>query len=286
MTNFRIVQVSDPHLSRYKAYYYQNWETFLRLMVEDPPDLVVCTGDLCVNGGEHDDDLVFAREQLGRLNVPWLAIPGNHDIGDQPPDHKFKEPVDDEKRVRWLQRFGNDYWHADRGSWRIIGLDAMLFDSGLPAEVEQWTWFEQTLAARSGRPVLLFVHKPLFLDDPEETRESSLYYGVATRRRLLDLARQHDIRLIGSGHLHRHWATEHAGVKLVWAPSSAFMITGYPKSVKVGTAEVGYVEYLLSGDQIEHRFNVSPRFVPNDMREAMETLTSTVYLPPLSLILA
>ncbi|MBM4073580.1 MAG: metallophosphoesterase [Planctomycetes bacterium] len=286
MSEYRIVQVSDPHLSRYKAYYQQNWETFLQLMAENPPDLVVCTGDLCVNGVEHDDDLAFARTQLGRLGVPWLAIPGNHDIGDQPPDLKFKKPVDEHKRARWLERFGDDYWHVDRGGWRIIGLDAMLFDSGLAPELTQWAWFERALRECGGRPVLLFVHKPLFLDDPHETKTSSLYYGVDTRQRLVELARHHDIRVIASGHIHRHWETEHAGVKLIWAPSSGFIVTGHPKGVTVGTCEVGFVEYRLSAGSIAHRFNLSPRFVPNDMREVMETLKSTVYLPPRPLVTA
>lgn len=278
---FRIVQVSDPHLSRNYAYFQNNWEAFVSLMAEDPPDLFVCSGDVCFDGVNSPDDMAYARTQLDRLPAPWLAIPGNHDIGDQPPDLKFKQPVDDAKRARWLAEIGADYWSRDCGSWRVIGLDGMLFDSGLKAEDEQWGWFENSLATRGDRRVLLFVHKPLYLDDPHATEANTLHLGPRSRRRLLDFASRHAIDVIASGHLHRYAEMTHGDVRLVWAPALGFVIEQHMAGL--GHARVGFVEYRLSEGGITHHFELSPRLVPNDMSEVMQRLKSTVYLPPLPL---
>lgn len=280
MAPFRLIQVSDPHLSRQKAYFQENWEAFLTAMRADPPDLIVVTGDLCFDAVEQPDDLAFARAQMDRLAVPWRAIPGNHDIGDQWPDLTFKQPVDERKRRLWLEHFGADWWVSDHGGWRLIGLNAMLFDSGLAAEADQWAWLESTLAERHGRDVVLFVHKPLFLDDPEACADSSLHYASGTRRRLLDLAGRHGVRAIGSGHLHRHWAGAHRDVALIWAPSAGFVMGGFPPGLAVGETRVGYVEYRLEPGALSHRVITPDGFAANDMRETMARLKSTINLPP------
>lgn len=280
MADFRLVQVSDPHLSRQKAYFQENWEAFLAAMRADPPDLIVVTGDLCFDAIEQPDDMAFARAQMDRLPVPWLAIPGNHDVGDQWPDLKFKQPVDAAKRQRWLDHFGPDRWASDHGGWRLVGLNAMLFDSGLPEEAAQWTWLDTALEGRAGRDVVLFVHKPLYLDDPETTADSTLFYAAGTRRRLMDLAQRHGVRAIGSGHLHRRFVDAHQGVQLVWAPSSGFVMGGFPPRLPVGETEVGYVEYRLGAGVLSHHFVRPPAFALNDMSETMARLKSTVNLPP------
>jgi len=273
---FRLVQVSDPHLSRHKAYFRNNWEAFVAAMRADPPDLIVATGDLCFDAVEFPDDLAFAKARMDELPVPWIAIPGNHDIGDQPPDLKFKQPVDDVKRDRWIAQFGPDWWARDVAGWRLVGLNAMLFDSGLAAEQEQWDWLDGALA---GRRVILFVHKPLYLDDPASEEDSTLFYARGTRNRLLDLARRHDVRAIGCGHLHRRFAGSHDGLPLIWAPSSGFTMAGSPSGRGIGEAEVGYVEYVLDGDRLTHRFVRPDSLEANDMTETMQRLKSTVNLP-------
>jgi hypothetical protein len=48
------------------------------------PDLLVNSGDLSVNGADEDDDLAFALSEHGHVTLPWRAIPGNHDVGEEP----------------------------------------------------------------------------------------------------------------------------------------------------------------------------------------------------------
>jgi len=48
------------------------------------PDVVIHLGDLSLDGAHGPGHLAYGRQQLDRLPVPWRAVPGNHDIGDNP----------------------------------------------------------------------------------------------------------------------------------------------------------------------------------------------------------
>ena len=210
--------------------------------------------------------------------IPTLGHQGN--TRGQAVRHGRPGQVDAAKRRLWMDHFGPDWWVSDHAGWRLVGLNAMLFDSGLPEEAEQWAWLDTVLEARAGRDVLLFVHKPLYLDDPGTTADSTLFYAAGTRRRLMDLALRHAVRAIGSGHLHRRFVDAHHGVQLVWAPSSGFVMGGFPPRLPVGETEVGYVEYRLGDGVLSHHFIRPPAFALNDMSETMARLKSTVNLPP------
>jgi predicted MPP superfamily phosphohydrolase len=76
----RIVQVSDTHVSRKRAYFVDNWDLFVEEMHHHPPHLIVHSGDVSFDGADDKDDLSFARAEKDRLPAPWVAIRGNHDI--------------------------------------------------------------------------------------------------------------------------------------------------------------------------------------------------------------
>ena len=56
-----IVQVSDTHISRKRAYFFDNWEVFVDEMRRQPPDLIVHSGDVSFDGAGDEDDIAFAR---------------------------------------------------------------------------------------------------------------------------------------------------------------------------------------------------------------------------------
>src|SRR5207342_1718492 len=93
----------------------------------------------------------------------WRAIPGNHDIGDNPrPDQPDDEAVDDQRRDRWLDTIGPDWWSERLDGWTIVAIDAQLFGSDLAAEAEQSEWLEHQLrGAADDAHVLLMSHKPV-----------------------------------------------------------------------------------------------------------------------------
>ena len=43
---YRLVQISDPHLSARRSIFHDNWEQVLEMLAADPPDLIVHGGDV------------------------------------------------------------------------------------------------------------------------------------------------------------------------------------------------------------------------------------------------
>src|SRR5215813_9114212 len=110
MSGYHVIQVSDIHLSAERAYNQANWVACLRHIANEQPDLVVITGDLVLDDPDQTEDHRFARSQLDRIPVPWLAIPGNHDIGDANPNPFMDQHITEERLQRYLSHFGADRW--------------------------------------------------------------------------------------------------------------------------------------------------------------------------------
>ena len=76
----RVVQISDTHLSA-RAGAPPEWAALVRWLTDDPPDLVVHSGDIVLEDPDDDADRAFAAELMAALPCPWVVIPGNHDVG-------------------------------------------------------------------------------------------------------------------------------------------------------------------------------------------------------------
>lgn len=252
MTELRIVQVSDLHLSHSLQHHQENWEIVLEWLDAERPDLVIVSGDLA---DEPDEPGVFslARQQMERIPVPWRAIPGNHDIGDclSAPDER--EHVTPERRGRWLDALGPDRWHLPMAPWSFIGLDAQTLYAGDGSEA-QWDWLGRTLAEiPEATPIALFLHMGLFLDHPSETAATVHALHPDARRRLLALFEGRPLRLVASGHKHQYRAFGLDGIVHVWAPSVA-CVNKAPDVYSWGLRLVGFIDYRLRPDgTLRHR---------------------------------
>jgi 3',5'-cyclic AMP phosphodiesterase CpdA len=172
-------------------------------------DAVIVNGDLAINGPDSDAEIEFAATALKGLRAHVMPLPGNHDIGDEPPGQDPEQIVNAARFTRWDRCFGTDRWALDRGVWRLIGINAQLFGSGLAREHAQVHWLDEQLSAASGRSIALFLYKPLFLEDPGEEAVTPACISPSARARLLDRLQRSAVRLIVSGHLHQH-ARQHA----------------------------------------------------------------------------
>jgi hypothetical protein len=108
--------------------------------------------------------------------------------------------------------------------------------------------------------VALFLHKPLYLntpDDPELPTTSIRYVPMPARSRLIDMLRAVDLRLVGSGHVHQRRDFTFGHVRHVWAPSAGFIISDKMQEV-IGIKEVGLVEYRFQPDSFEVRHIRAP----------------------------
>ena len=165
----RVIFVSDTHLSPDAPEAQANWAAVVGYIAAVNPDLVVHLGDLSLDGARNPADLDHARRQLELLPVPWHAIPGNHDVGDNPlPGMPGSLAVNAARRQRWLDVVGPDWWSMRAGGWLLLGVNAQLAGSGLAAEASQWSWLgEQIAQAGEGARIALLSHKPLAVAEAE-----------------------------------------------------------------------------------------------------------------------
>jgi hypothetical protein len=120
VTAARVILVSDTHLSPAAPEAQANWEAVLAYIGEAAPDLVIHLGDLTLDGAHNPDDLHYGRQQLDRLPVAWHAVPGNHDVGDNPwPYGPDGSGVTAGRRQRWLDIVGADHLWAPT-TWAVL----------------------------------------------------------------------------------------------------------------------------------------------------------------------
>jgi 3',5'-cyclic AMP phosphodiesterase CpdA len=270
MRSIRLWQVSDTHLSAERPFFQPNWDAFLRLAAEHRPDLVVHTGDLALEGPERPGDLDRGYASLASLPCEWLAIPGNHDIGDNiAPGHAPKRAVSATLLRAWHERFGACRWSRDIGAWRIVGLNAQLMAEEPPDDIAdhaaaQWAFLDEALDTT--RPVLLFVHKPLFETTPDLPSEPPLRYvppGPAAR--LLKAVAGRGVRIVASGHVHQHRRLAFAGTEFVWAPATAFTLPDRLQA-PIGEKALGFVAFALHEDgSADISIETPPAFAANDI---------------------
>ena len=217
----RIVVLSDIHLSPTHGFFWENWRLARDFADAANGDAVIVNGDLTINGPDSDAEIAFAAAAVGKLRPRVMALPGNHDVGDEPPGQDPDQIIDADRLARWDSSFGVDRWALDAGGWRLLGVNAQLFGSGLAREREQNQWLDEQLGA-AGRPTALFLHKPLFLEHPAEDVASPACMTPMARTQLLGKLSRCDVRLIVSGHLHQHRDRTVGGQRHLWAPAVAF----------------------------------------------------------------
>ena len=145
-------------------------------------------------------------------------------------------------------------------------------NTGLASEAEQFDWLASELAKVNGRPVALFLHKPLYLnapDDPELAATSIRYVPMPARSRLVEMLGNVDLRLVASGHVHQRRDFTFGHVRHVWAPSAGFVISDKRQEV-IGIKEVGLVEYRFQPDSFEVRYVRAPGQIDVDLDQLLQ----------------
>jgi 3',5'-cyclic AMP phosphodiesterase CpdA len=262
MPEFRLTQISDTHLARRLPSLTDNFHRVSEHIDAKRPDLVLNSGDLAFDGPTSPGDLEFARTLHDALPVDCRFLPGNHDIGDNPtavgaaPSH----PVTDANLQAYHRIIGEDRWRFEAAGWCFIGLNSLVMNTGLAREAEQFEWLASQLSSTGGKPLALFLHKPLFLnapDDPELAATAIRYVPMPARTQLIEMLGAVDCRLVASGHVHQRRDFTYSRTRHIWAPSAGFIIPDAIQEV-IGTKEVGLVEYRFRSDSFEVRHVRAP----------------------------
>ena len=210
-----IAQISDLHIKPPGELAYGRVDTAAALKravatlnrFAPRPDLVVITGDLADTPLAEEYEHV--KTLLVPLQIPYAAIPGNHDRRALMRDT--------------LSHLGHAPGEGALNATRAVGeLDILLIDSTVPGahhgELDAATlrWLDDTLAASATRPALLFMHHPPFV--------TGIGYMDRIRLRNADalallLQRHPRARLVAAGHVHRAAQASFAGVSATICPA-------------------------------------------------------------------
>lgn len=253
----RIAQISDTHLSPRRRYFTANFDRIAEVLAVDPPDLVINTGDLALNGADEDADLELAVARHREFKATTLLLPGNHDVGDSV-DVGSKQPITSERLGRYRRLVGPDYWRTDVAGWRLLGLNAQLLGSGLAETEAHLAAIRDAAASLYGRALAVFIHKPVADLALHETEVSNRMLTPPARRDLLDALGGVMPAFVACGHVHQYRVSRFGGAEHVWAPATSFIISD-PWQPVFGAKCVGYIEHLLEPDGHHRHRLVTPR---------------------------
>jgi len=279
----RIVQFSDTHISHLGGLGHGNAERLVDYLNQvAQPDLVVHTGDVVILDPDSAPDRDAAMRIHERIDAPLRVLPGNHDVGECAAEPWQGIGVSSRRVQAFRSTWGSDRFvlHGDAAldaaGWAFAGINSELCGSGLPEESEQWAWLEDVAAGAARRQVMLFLHKPLVIDDGER---QNVTLPAAPRDRILATFRGASLRVVANGHVHRYRCTADRAVMTVWAPSLSFSPAAEP-DLKFGPGAAGIVEYSIRGHPVDARFVQVPGISGTgdflalpEARQSMEALT-------------
>jgi 3',5'-cyclic AMP phosphodiesterase CpdA len=216
-----IAQLSDLHVRPDGVLYQgvadsnaQLAAAIAELHAFDPrPALVLLSGDLVDKGTP--PEYAKLRALLRGLEIPSLAIPGNHDDRDA-----FRSAFRDQD---YLPDTGPmHYAVGTHGPVRIVALDVTL--PGLhhgALDAAGARWLDETLAQEPARPTIVMMHQP-----PFETGVPYLdLYACRGGQRLAAVVSRHrQVERIVCGHVHRFMLLRFGGTLLCTAPSTTTAI--------------------------------------------------------------
>ncbi|MCD0423130.1 phosphodiesterase [Rubrivivax sp. JA1024] len=170
------------------------------------PDLVVISGDLVDTPTKAE--YAYLSELLAPLQIPFVALPGNHDCRELMRS-AFPQPAyPDEGPLNQLHPVG--------------AIDVVLLDSSVPGQphgeldADTLLWLDTVLSASDQRPALLFLHHPPFRAGIYQTAWQPLRNAAEFA---LLVERYPWVRLVASGHAHRATATAFAGTVATICPT-------------------------------------------------------------------
>ncbi|NMP22087.1 metallophosphoesterase family protein [Sulfobacillus harzensis] len=256
--SLRIVHLSDFHWG-YRGDWNRNLSaTVDRILQEvlklDPkPQLVLVTGDLIQAVGEsaeRNKRLEAVKAKLDGLNVPWLAVPGEHDtFGDQ--GQAFKTIV------------GPLFFHRNFQGLHVLGLDNV--SQGPFLGQAQSAWVQDQLGRMAPTaPLVVLTHRPLYdLFTPWNwyTYDGDSLYGAISRF-------SHRVCLFGHVHQaisHRtHQTNNTSGLPASWplpAPGPLERLQPWPQGASHPDMGLGFrvMDWTGSGFKVHTTWLESPQ---------------------------
>jgi 3',5'-cyclic AMP phosphodiesterase CpdA len=225
--------INDPHLLDARSTALLNRAVG---MINELPEVrfTVLLGDAATSG--RLPELLLAKTCLDKLDQPWLAVPGNHDV-----EGRAVDPYGNYDRA-----LGARQWVRDEGGWVFMGIDTCngtASDVTLPPDRIDWIR-ERLDHLGKDKPIALLTHHPF--------NPNTKAYRVKNADEVLALFAEHRLRLVASGHYHGNQIEEQDGVLYVTTACCASTRGNFDE-----TKEKGFRVFRLDGDSVSHEFMVA-----------------------------
>ncbi|MDR1720590.1 MAG: metallophosphoesterase [Dysgonamonadaceae bacterium] len=192
-----IAQLCDPQLGFDKGTFAADSLHFEQAVAKInalKPDIVALAGDM-VNDVSDEHAIAVFHQIKGKLKVPVIFTPGNHDLPD---------PVTDAGLDRYRKCFGDDFQTVEIDGITIISANSQLWRKAPEAAIDRQEKQLQaalTSAAKRGHRVIMLTHVPPFVKEVEEKDE---YFNLplAVRKNLLQRFVENGVILWLAGHTH------------------------------------------------------------------------------------
>ncbi len=151
---FQFAIVADRNGERRPGIFSQAVEKLNLLL----PEFVMCVGDL-INGYTEDESILDQEwdefnNRVGRLQMPFFYVIGNHDV------------TNEVMISKWKERFGRLYYHFVYRDVLFLCLDSEDPPRRAGADgigEEQYNYFKQVVAENDDvRWTMIFLHKPMW----------------------------------------------------------------------------------------------------------------------------
>ena len=180
--NLRFAQISDSHFSTFEentSYKFLKKspelldDVIFQICTSGPYDFVIFTGDL-VNKPK-TNELVKFLAHASKINCPWYAINGNHDIAIDGPLTKdeFRKILNGHNKYMSNQKLY--YAFTPKKGFRVICLDSIIdykLTSNGEISQEQLKWLKNELDDHKKDVIVLCTHVPI--DEPYSSSNHKL----------------------------------------------------------------------------------------------------------------
>lgn len=217
--------------------------------------LVIHMGDLVQEFPERPafaQAVAEATAQLAQSRVEPRFVAGNHDVGDKPDPTMPASWVTPEFLADYHQRVGRSWYSWDQGGYHFVVLNSQIMNSTLPEAAEQQQWLADDLARHAGQRIVLALHLPPYLYQPDEPALGHYdNLDQPARALLLDLVEQYRVELLFAAHVHWAFYNELGATRAYTVPSPAFTRPGFselfasPPPPEQGRDDTGKLGFFL-----------------------------------------
>lgn len=237
----QLAVIADPHLSpdaEGTGKLYHRGADRLRQAFADAEerdaDAVVSVGDLTKDGAPAEYDQF--DDVLDGLSLPFLSVPGNHDVPKARTDDYETPPVS-----RFVDRYtpGELPFHARLGGLDLLGINTASTPDGELRESHdgklseaQVEWLDRKLTDIDQAVVLMHHNLPQMYDQLRSYSDSvHPEMGMPPTMRepesLVKTLKRHDVPLVLTGHLHMPGVAEAESVRELTVPATCSYPQGY-----------------------------------------------------------